>query len=60
MPTAERQMVAAIPVVDTDWYRCGGCGTRIALGLAPIRGGARTACQACGVWNLIELPEARE
>lgn len=59
-PTSPTDREMAIAVRDGDWTRCGACGTRIALGIAPVREGARLPCKSCGTWNRLTVPEAVE
>lgn len=51
----DRQLVEA--VYDGDFVRCGSCGTRGPMGMAPIRTGAEYTCQSCKARNSVpQLP----
>ena len=57
-PPAERREVQA--VVRGDWTMCGGCNTRIALGVLAVRLGARLKCFRCGSWVVLPVMYADE
>lgn len=46
--------------VDGDWLLCGGCDTRIALGLAALKVGARLKCPRCKAWVNVEVRAVSE
>lgn len=54
-PTERREVEA---VVQGDWTHCGGCQTRVALGVAPVRLGARVKCFRCGAWVAMVITPA--
>lgn len=53
---AERREVDG--VVEGDWTLCGGCRTRVGLGISAVRLGARVKCHRCGVWVRLPVLEA--
>ncbi|MCK9495192.1 MAG: hypothetical protein M0R75_06815 [Dehalococcoidia bacterium] len=54
--SAENPVLA---VREGDWWRCGSCGGRFALGTEPTKVNNRTQ-HRCRVWNRMPIGEARE
>lgn len=55
---ADAQVIEAVQ--SGDWYRCGACGHRFGLGIAPVKRNNRVHCKGCRAWNRLPIGEARE